>query len=139
MESKLFARFNSLREALREEIWEGIDPVNPFVQQSDNLLNLVRLNKSAGIVLYREFELRSNVVMPVSAPNDGDIVPRSERKNNLVTSPFVPQVTPDQPTAPAPHGNEVAVRPLQFQPETGFDGQFVIPSVNSQSAFASDS
>ncbi len=79
--------------------------------------------------------------------------------------PLPPQLTPVHATAPGPQGNEVAVLPLQFQPEVkgamvgvmvgfdavgarvkgadvgdgvGFDGQLVIPSLNMQRASASD-
>ncbi len=86
-------------------------------------------------------------------------------RSNRDTSPLLPHVTPVHTTAPGPQGNEVAVLPLQFQPEVkgtivgfmvgfdvagarvagdaegkavGFDGQLVIPSLNAHKASASE-
>ncbi len=78
------------------------------------------------------------LVRPVSKPIDEDIVPirRLSAKFNCATSPLTPQLTPDHATDPVPQGYEVAILPLQFQPDKD-EGQFVMPSLKEHRALAS--
>ena len=87
-----------------------------------------------------------------------------EARFSCETSPLKPQTTPVHATDPDPQGYVVATLPLQFHPVTGmmvgimvgfdavgarvkgadvgegvgFDGQLVIPSLNTHRALASD-
>ena len=136
---------------------------------SDKEYSPVSAESCEGIDFDRLLPHRSKFCSPIRELIDGDIVPFKPLKfrSNVDTSPLPPQVTPVQPpdTAPDPQGKEVAMVPLQFQPEAkgamvgvmvgldvvgarvkgaavgagvGFEGQLVMASLNSHSALASD-
>ena len=86
----------------------------------------------------RLLQHRYKLVRPVSALIDEDMDPCKLlvfRSNWDTEEPE--QLTPVQATDPAPQGYEEAVAELQFQPEKVDDGQFDIPSLKAQRAFAS--
>ncbi len=93
---RLFAlRCKLIRELLRADICEGMDPVISLLFRKDKNCSFVSADISDGIVLERLFSYRRKLVRSVSALIDEDMVPRKLfvfKSNDDTDSPL--QFTP---------------------------------------------